>query len=228
MRIVIAGAGRGGLSIAIHLQGLGHVVTVLDRDPLVTRRAFEENGIVALVGDATDVALLTHAEVGRADAVLSMLHRDAYNLAVIMLARSLGARRVMVRMRDPEYRPVYEAAGVNQIISETEVLVGALATAIEHEAVRHSMVLGNGEAIAFEIVVPEGAWVVGRTVGEVAAQPTFPRSCVIAGMSLEGAVQPARGGSRFAVGTQVLLVTARADVGAAVAFLMRRRASVDA
>ena len=94
MRIVIAGAGRGGLSIAIHLQGLGHAVAVLDRDPLVTRRAFEENGLVALVGDVTDVALLTHAEVGRADAVLSMLHRDAYNLAVAMLARSLGARRV--------------------------------------------------------------------------------------------------------------------------------------
>jgi trk system potassium uptake protein TrkA len=90
------------------------------------------------------------------------------------------------------------------------------------------MVLGNGEAIAFEIVVPEGAWVVGRTVGEIAAQPAFPRSCVVAGMSLEGAVQPVRGGSRFAVGTQVLLVTARTDIGPAVAFLMRLGASVDA
>ncbi|MCL2726205.1 MAG: TrkA family potassium uptake protein [Polyangiaceae bacterium] len=221
MRIVIAGAGRGGLGIAVHLQGLKHLVTILDRDPVVTRRAFEEHGVVALTGDATDVALLTHAEVGRASAVLSMLHRDADNLAVAMLARNLGARRVMVRMRDPEYRSVYVAAGVTQIISETEVLVGALASAVEHEAVQHSMVLGNGESIAFEIVVPAGAWVVGRTVSEVAAQKAFPRSCVIASMSLHGAVQPARGGSTFAAGTQVLLVAARDDVAAALAFVMR-------
>ncbi|AKV01553.1 Trk system potassium uptake protein TrkA [Labilithrix luteola] len=226
MRIVIAGAGRGGLSVAIHLQSLGHVVTILDRDAIVTRRAFEENGIVALAGDATDVALLAQAEVGRADAVLAMLHRDADNLAVAMLARRLGALRVMVRMRDPEYRGVYDAAGVHQIISETEVLVGALATAVEHESVRHSMALGNGEAIAFEIEVPEGAWVVGRTVSEVAQQPDFPRSCVIAGMSLDGAVQGARGASMFAVGTQVLLVAARNDVAAAISFLMRLRPSV--
>ncbi|MEA2751763.1 MAG: binding domain, partial [Myxococcales bacterium] len=34
MRIIIAGAGRGGLGLAAHLQKQGHSVTVLDRDPL--------------------------------------------------------------------------------------------------------------------------------------------------------------------------------------------------
>lgn len=223
MRILIAGAGRGGLSVAIHLQSLGHVVTIVDRDPVVTRRAFEENGIVALAGDATDVALLGQAEVGRADAVLAMLHRDADNLAVSMLAKDLGAHRVMVRMRDPAFRSVYVAAGVHQILSETEVLVGALATAVEHEAVRHSMVLGQGEAIAFELMVPDDAWVVGRSVSDVAADAAFPASCVIAVMTHDGLVEAARGGSTFAAGTQVLLVAARPDVGRAIAFFLRPR-----
>lgn len=221
MRIVIAGAGRGGLSTAIHLQGLGHVVTILDRDPGVMRSAFEENGIVALVGEATDVMFLRQAEVHRADAVLAMLHSDADNLAVAMLARYLGAGRVMVRMRDPEYRSVYTAAGVHQILSETEVLVGALAIAIEHEAVRHSMVLGQGEAIAFEIVIPESAAVVGRTVSDIAAEPEFPSSCVVAVMTSNGAVSAARGASVFESGTQVLLVAALEDVARTVSFFLR-------
>ncbi len=218
MRVLITGAGRGGLTLAIHLQTTGHDVTIVERDMHITRRATDEHGIVSLVGDATDVALLRQAEPARADAVLAMLHRDADNLAVAMLTHRLGARRVMVRMRDPEYRPLYDAAGVQQILSETEVLVGALATAIEFEAVRHSMILGSGEAIAVEIEVPKDAWVVGRTVSEVAAANSFPASCVVAGMTLDGVVHAPRGAALIDAGMQLLLVSSRRDLANSIAF----------
>ncbi len=220
MRIVIAGAGRGGLSLGIHLQKLGHAVSILDRDPHIAQRASEEHGIVALAGDATDAGLLRQADPARADAVLAMLHRDADNLAVALLARSLGAKRIMVRMRDPEYRGVYEEVGVTQILSETEVLIGALATAVEHEAVRHSMVLGSGEAIAVELEIPRGADVIGRSVQEVAAHKDFPRSCVVAGMALDGRVQAPRGGSVFEAAMRILVVAAREDLSRAISFFL--------
>jgi trk system potassium uptake protein TrkA len=222
MRIIVAGAGRGGLSLAEHLQEQGHSVTVIERDAATVTRAAEQLGVVALLGDATDVVTLTQADPRRADVVVGMLHRDADNLAVAALARSMGARRVMVRMRDPLYRPVYVEAGVHQILSETEVLVGALATAIEFEAVRHSMVLGSGEAIAVEMLVPEDARVVGRSVSEIASDEAFPRSCVIAGVALEGAVQAPRGATVIEAGAQLLVVSARVDLPKAIEFFLRK------
>ncbi len=216
MRMIIAGAGRGGSSLAIHLQQSGHVVTLVERDPVVGARASEQFGIVVLQGDATEVSTLRLAQPDRADVVLGMLHRDADNLAVALLARALGAKRVMVRMRDVEYRKIYEDAGVHQILSETEILVGALATAIEHEAVTHSMVLGSGEAVAAEIAIGAASSVVGRTVSEVAQLPHFPRSCVIAGMWTGGSVQAPRGASVLEADMRILLVTARADLGRAI------------
>jgi trk system potassium uptake protein TrkA len=215
MRIIIAGAGRGGLSLGIHLQGLGHAVTILDRDAVIAQRAQNEHGLVALSGDATDATLLRQADPARADVVLAMLHRDADNLAVAMLASSLGAARVMVRMRDPDYRHLYEKAGIDQILSETELLVGALATAVEHAQVRHSMVLGSGEAVAVELAIPDGAKVIGRSVSEVAAEDRFPRSCVVAGMSLEMKVDAPRGNSVFAPGMRILLGVAREELSRA-------------
>lgn len=222
MRIIIAGAGRGGLNLAVHLQRSGHNVAVVDRDATVAQRAFELSGIVSHIGDATDVTVLKQAEPARADVVIGMLHRDADNLAVAALARALGAHRVMVRMRDPEYRAVYDAAGVHQILSETEILVGALATAIEFEDVQHSMVLGAGEAIAVELEIEEGAWVVGRSVSDVAADKEFPASCVIAGLALGGKVQAPRGATVIEAGVQLLLVSTRADLSRAIAFFRRR------
>jgi len=223
MRIVIAGAGRGGLNLGVHLQRIGHAVSVVDRDPAVAQRAFEQSGVVALAGDATDVAILKQTEPARADVVIAMLHRDSDNLAVAALARSMGASRVMVRMRDPEYRAVYLAAGVSQILSETEILVGALATAIEFEAVEHSMVLGSGEAIAVELTVEKEAWVVGRSVSDVATDAGFPQSCVIAGIAVGGRVQAPRGATVIEGDAQLLLVSSRADLPRAIDFFRRSK-----
>lgn len=221
VRIIIAGAGRGGLNLAVYLQKQGHSVIVLEKDALVAQQASEAYGIVTLNGDATDARVLRQADPARADAILAMLHRDADNLGVGLLARSLGVKRVIVRMRDPSYRSVYEAVGIHQILSETEILVGALATAIEFEAVRHSMVLGTGDAIAFELTLPDAAWVVGRSVSAIAAVDGFPRSCVIAGMSSQGAVQAPRGASVLEARMDLLLVVARRDLRCTIDFFLR-------
>jgi trk system potassium uptake protein TrkA len=219
MRVVIAGAGDAGLSVAAHLQQNGHDVTVIDRDEPTVRRAFEGHGLVAIHGDATSARILRDAELARAEVVVAMMRRDADNLALALLAREAGVRRVMVRMRDTEYRGVYLAAGVHRILSETDVLVGAFATAIEHAEIRHSMLLGQGESFAFEVVVPEGAWVVGRTVRDIAADEGFPASCVFAGLSRDGeGVDVPRGSSQVEAGMALLLVVRLPDLGRAVQF----------
>ncbi|WP_394848408.1 TrkA family potassium uptake protein [Pendulispora brunnea] len=224
MRVLIAGAGRAGLSVGGHLRTTGHEVIIIDRDPLVAKQAFERHGLVAITGDATDAGLLQEADVSRSDVVVAMLARDADNLAVALLARSAGAQRVMVRMRDSQYRNVYLDAGVHRIVSEIEIFVGGIATAIEHDAVKHSMILGGGSSVAFELTIPEGADVVGRPVAEIAASKGFPPSCVFAGLyDANGAVDAPRGSSVLRGGMTVLIVARRDEVGAVIRHLMSPR-----
>ena len=56
MKIIIAGAGRGGLNLAVHLQKGGHAVVVLERESSIAQHASEAYGIVTLTGDATDAS----------------------------------------------------------------------------------------------------------------------------------------------------------------------------
>ena len=180
----------------------------------------ERIGLVAIAGDATMAEVLEDAAIGRMDIVLAMLRRDADNLAVSLLARAAGVERVMVRMRDNAYRPVYAKAGIDRVLSETDLITGAITTAVEHDAIRHAMLIGDGAAIAFELTIPAGAVAAGRTVMELAARPDFPKSGVFAALYRQGGgVEAPRGSSVVDAGTTVLLVAQREDVSRAIAAL---------
>lgn len=220
MRIVIVGGGLAGTNLAITLGGAGHTVTLVDRDAAVASRGFTAHGLATIIGDGTQPRVLADADAGRADVVAAMLRRDADNLAVAAVARQMGAKRILARLRDPEYRAVYAAAGIDQVFGEIDTMVGALVVAIEHPRVRHSMVLGTGDSIAFEIVVPEGATMAGRTVREIGTSPDFPRGAVIAGIAADdGSVEAPRGDSVVRGGHAILLMSRRADMAAAIDLL---------
>jgi len=225
MKVIIAGGGRAGISVAAHLTAAGHDITLIDREPKIAKIGFETYGLVSLSGDATDARILREAEIGEADVVVAMLPRDADNLAVAALARATGVRRIMVRVKDDEYRAIYQAAGVHRILSETDVVIGALATAIEHENVRSSMLVGNGEAVAFELELPANAAVAGKTVSELAALESFPSSCVFAGICAAGSpIEVPRGSSVITAGTTLVLVSRRDELASVIEFFMTLQA----
>lgn len=220
MRVIIVGGGLAGTNLAHVLADSGHSVTLIDRDPAVAARGFTEHGIAAIVGDGTEPRVLREADAGRADIVAAMLRRDADNLAVAAIVRDMGARRVLARFRDPAYRSVLVHAGIDQIFGEVETMVGALAVAIEFPRVRHSMVLGKGDSIAFEIVVPERARVAGKALRELGSASEFPRGVVIAGIAPpDGAVVVPRGDAIIRGGETVVLVARREDVAQAIDYL---------
>lgn len=224
MRVVIVGGGLAGTSLAGSLGQAGHSVTLVDRDATIAAQRFAEHGLSTILGDGTDPRVLADAGVARADVVAAMLRRDADNLAVAAIARSLGALRVLVRLRDPSYRPIYSAAGIDQVFGEIDTMTGALTVAIEHPRVRHSMVLGTGDSIAFEIIVPEGATVAGRSVREIGTSSEFPRGAVIAGIAdATGSVVAPRGDSVIDGGHAVLVVSRREDAAQTIDLLTRLR-----
>jgi trk system potassium uptake protein TrkA len=120
-------------------------------------------------------------------------------------------------MRDNAYRSVYATAGIDRVLSETDLITGAITTAVEHDAVRHAMLIGDGAAIAFELTIPPGSVGAGRTVMELAGRPDFPKSVVFAALyRVQGGVEAPRGSTIVDAGTTVLLVAQREDVSGAI------------
>ena len=102
MYIVIAGGGLMGLSLAEHLVAHQHDVLVIDPDPAVCEYAQVEIGTMVHVGSATSAKTLEAVGLRRADIAVSMMRNDADNLAFILLAKSYGVERRLVR-QPPEH-----------------------------------------------------------------------------------------------------------------------------
>src|SRR6202050_5155564 len=101
-RLVIAGGGNIGFSVARPL-GKSNQVKLIERDPRRARRISEllENTIV-LNGDAADEELLIEENIDGTDVFAALTNSEEANILSAMLAKRLGARKVMALINKPD------------------------------------------------------------------------------------------------------------------------------
>ena len=98
MNIVVVGAGEVGQHLAGVLSREEHAVTVIDPDPSKSRKLMESLDVQALVGDGTRAEVLTQAGAIKADLVVAVSDDDRVNMLASVVAKHLGARRVILRL----------------------------------------------------------------------------------------------------------------------------------
>lgn len=121
MRIVIAGAGMVGTSIARGLENEGHDITIIDRDPAAVDTASNELDVICVLGSAANPETLREAGAESADVFMAVTQTDEVNMICALAARRLGAKHIVARIRDPEYLKqsefLREAFGLSVIVN---------------------------------------------------------------------------------------------------------------
>jgi trk system potassium uptake protein TrkA len=182
MRIIVAGAGVTGYQLLKVLVEKKHDVVVIDVDREVCEEVYAETGAMTIHGNATDIRILKKAGTQDSDVFLCLVRHDSDNIAIAILAKSLGVKSIIALLRKPEYEPAYRSAGVNTIISLTDLLLHQLIMEIERPSVQSIIPLGGGKAEIFTVEIPAGAKSVGMTVREITEQAGFPTECVFVGI----------------------------------------------
>ena len=170
-RVVIAGGGNIGLRLAALLEK-HYQVKLIERDPKRARMASErlENTIV-LQGDAQDEDLLIEENIDSIDVFAALTNSEEANVLSAMLARRLGARKVMALVNKPSYGELMENRSIDVVISPQTVTIGSLLAHVRRgDVVRvHSLRRGSAEALETVVHGPaEQSRVAGRTVEQVA------------------------------------------------------------
>lgn len=103
MRIVIVGCGKIGSTIVSSLVNEGHDVVVVDGDPNIIAEMTNTYDAMGVCGSGTDSDTLKEAEVEKAELFVSVTGSDELNMLSCFIARRMGAKHTIARIRNPEY-----------------------------------------------------------------------------------------------------------------------------
>jgi trk system potassium uptake protein len=114
--VVIVGCGRLGSYLAERLSQGRQRVMVIDTDADALGRLSLEYSGFQLEGDASELAVLTEANVAEADVLIVTTHRQNTNLLVGQIAKKLlGVPRVIARVSDIRREDIYRQLGIDTV-----------------------------------------------------------------------------------------------------------------
>lgn len=170
-RVVIAGGGNIGFRLAKALEPYNQV-KLIERDNRRARRVAELlSGTIVLNGDAADEELLVEENIDSADVFASVTNSEEANILSAMLAKRLGAHKVMALINRPSYAELMESGSIDVAISPQTVTIGSLLAHVRRGDVVRVHSLRRGAAEAIEAIVhgePGTSRVVGRRIEEIA------------------------------------------------------------
>ena len=177
-RIMIAGGGRVGLHLALELgkEPGRFLVKIIEDD---SARCIElasrlPSDVLVLQGDTTDENLLGDESIDEIDLFLALTDDDEDNIMSCLLARRLGARRVLALINRRSYADLMHGTQIDIALSPAQAMLGELLAYVRQGDVQAVHSLRRGVAEALEIVV-RGDRKTSRVVGRKVSDLALPR-----------------------------------------------------
>ena len=107
MKIIVVGGGKVGTALCRSLVAENHDVILIEKtNPFLT---ILPNGLISLefLGNGANFKILEQADVEDCDIFISMTEYDEVNMVSAVLAKKMGAKETIVRVRNPEYSNSY-------------------------------------------------------------------------------------------------------------------------
>ncbi|VAW88647.1 Trk potassium uptake system protein TrkA [hydrothermal vent metagenome] len=173
-RIIIAGGGNVGIRLAKALESR-YQVKLIDHNKQRSRRISEQlERTIVLLGDAADEELLLEENIENTDVFCSVTNDDEANILAAMLAKRLGAKKVMALINRAAYVDLVESGEIDIAVSPHQATIGILLTHVRRGdvVVVHSLRRGAAEAIeAIAHGDRSNSRVVGRAVEDIKLPP---------------------------------------------------------
>lgn len=169
-KIIIAGGGNIGERLCDALENR-YQVKIIERNP--GRCAFlaeKLNKTIVIRGNASDQDLLLEENIEDTDIFLAVTNDDEANIMSSMLAKRLGARKVMTLINNPAYVDLVQGGDIDIAISPQQATIGSLLTHVRRGDVVNVHSLRRGAAEAIEAIAhgdEKTSKVVGKQIGDI-------------------------------------------------------------
>lgn len=172
MKIVIAGAGFVGRSVALELLDHGHECTLIDKQPEKLRVAAVADADWVLA-DACSPETLADAGVAQADVMVAATGDDKANLVISLLAKTeFAVPRVVARLNNPKNEWLFDASwGVDVSVSTPRIMTALVEEAVSVGIPVRLFTFNSAEVSIYAIVLPNDSPLAGKRISSVDLPP---------------------------------------------------------
>ena len=209
MRVVIAGAGSVGRSIARELIRNGHTVLLIDRET-DTDRVSKVPEASWLKADACELSALDEAGLADCDVVVAGTGDDKVNLVLSLLAKTeFAVPRTVARVNNPKNEWMFdEAWGVDVAVSTPRLMTALIEEAVSIGDLVRIFEFQQGRASMVELTLPEGSEYAGARLGDI----TLPADTVLTAIIRDGRpIAPSRDDALEALDELLFITTAEGE-----------------
>ncbi|HOA65883.1 MAG TPA: TrkA family potassium uptake protein [Phycicoccus elongatus] len=209
MRVVIAGAGSVGRSIARELIRNGHTVLLIDRET-DTDRVSKVPEASWLKADACELSALDEAGLAECDVVVAATGDDKVNLVLSLLAKTeFAVPRTVARVNNPKNEWMFdEAWGVDVAVSTPRLMTALIEEAVSIGDLVRIFEFQQGRASMVELTLPEGSAYAGARLGDI----TLPADTVLTAIIRDGRpIAPSRDDALEALDELLFITTAEGE-----------------
>lgn len=157
MKIVIVGDGKVGYTLTKRLSQEGHDIVVIDNNRSVLLQSQEALDVAVVDGNGASVEVQREAGVGTSDLLIAATSGDETNLLCCMVARKLGCRHTIARVRNPEYdqqtRFLKDELGLSMVINPEKAAALEIFRLLQYPSFlkRDSFAKGSVELVELKI-----------------------------------------------------------------------------
>lgn len=173
-RILIAGGGNIGERLAEAIESRYNVRIIEKNKARADYLSQNLDKTIVLHGSASDKELLIEENIEDVDIFCALTNDDEANIMSSMLAKRLGARKVMALINNPAYVDLVQGGEIDIAISPSQATIGTLLTHVRRGDIVNVYSLRRGAAEAIEAVAhgdSRSSKVVGRKIGEIDLPP---------------------------------------------------------
>lgn len=171
MRVVIIGLGRMGITLAEELCKEGHNVIAVERDSAVLQECVNRFDIQGICGNGCNAEILKEAGADKCDVFISATSRDENNILCCILARVLGAKNLVARVRDHEYFTQFEFLrgnlGIGMLVNPEESAAHEMLRILRFPAAMKVNYFSDGKVTIMEFKLRQGSKLEGLSLAEL-------------------------------------------------------------
>jgi trk system potassium uptake protein TrkA len=210
MRILIAGGGRTGATLALTLHAQKHHVRLVEHRPTVLAHLHRELPTeLVYEGNPADPRTLELARIADAQVLVASMASDAENLSICFIARErFRVPRTIATINDPRFAWLFgPRLHVDVAVNQADILAGLIEQELSVGDMMTLLKLRKGRYSLVSEKLPERAPAVGQALRDLA----FPRHAVVCAILRRDDVVIPRGDVRFEAGDEVLALVDEAS-----------------